>query len=124
MSGGWPLPVLGFSELPSLLSHCAACGAPHACLRHALVFCPASLRLRSLLPEAGAPLQAVGPDLFLQVLFAEGAAQAARAAYVAFVGRCVLGAAPRARYSSSSSSERTPLERQSPAARGRPASSI
>eukprot|EP00959_Pyramimonas_sp_CCMP1952_P125923 2633300-Pyramimonas_sp.AAC.1 len=69
---GPPLPVLGARRLPVTLARCAACGALHMDIAHALCGCPeqtarrAELETRALLP----PLSQAGVHLYQ--LFRDG----------------------------------------------------
>jgi hypothetical protein len=51
ITGRWPCPVFGFNALPQVLSYCPACNAEDVTVFHALLSCPATLPIFTVLHQ-------------------------------------------------------------------------
>ena len=118
MTGRWPLPVLGQTELPESLQVCAACGQINISVTHPLLVCPGTLVLHQTLTAAVGSLYRDSQVAFLTAVFGHNAPPANRYQHILYVGKAILTSIASLSYidqgdddSTNADSSRLPTER-------------
>ena len=92
MSGCWPMPIAGRTEMPEYLESCPYCGKLEATVAHVLVECVGINTLRGELRRKTTMPSASCNNLFLRELFRSGVPAEFRMHHIGFVGRALLPA--------------------------------